>query len=217
MWVDGQTRGLQVIFRDAAVDQSHYFQFHFEWTLPEIIRYPDVEPLHRFEIPHKGLEIFLSRLHYFGLVVWINPKKYTCEHPGEARPVCVFSSNFHIPRLCTPSSNYQGFHAMKIEESNGLGMSQKLVWHMTSVYFTHALLDAQPSHPNPYPRMAMDVFNMIEERQRFDREGIVRQSRYLVLIGSHSDVALVDKMARRPDMKLTKDSVDRFLRNLGMP
>ncbi len=216
-WVDGDTEKLQITLRDPLIDSAHYFVFPLEFTIPRIIYSPDIEPVQRKElvIGEKEYRIMLSRIHYWGLVIWINPELFL--HGIDSRPVCLFSSMVHTPRIWFSNTDGAYKKSSAIKGAPPLKCYDRLSWSIAHYLFCASIPSLKCGNPMPYPSIVNEEKNAIQNpHQRFDRASIVAYSAYVVMVGQGSDVSEVRQQLVEEN-EITVDSLTRFLERLSIP
>lgn len=219
VWVAGDTKYLLVILRKGSTDTTHYFYFPGEYTVPKILKWVDIEPLrkHGVEIGGQSLAVYMSRVHYWGLVLWINPTPRTKPASGGIRPICVFEINFHTPYLA-----YDTDPEVKITEvrgMSGLGWWDRLMWFIASGHFATRVHRISPSDYDGYPTILEETKPeaISDKSQLFDNQSILNATHYVLLVGSSSDVTSLESELADGYGDIFEAKLDDFLGKIGAP
>jgi hypothetical protein len=208
-WLNGDIKHLRVLLRDANADESHYFAFPVELSRTKL---DDVEPLrgHLLRLGEKQFMIYLSRLHHWGLVVWINPEIHTKD--GESRPLCNFAWSAHTPTVHTFRGAHAPWEEYELEDAGKLNGFHRAEWWMARKFFRISIQHLKVDNYGPYPNCYLETKpGGIRKNQLFDVDSIVERTRYALLIGLGPNVDFVYKAMREEPGRITKRSLRRFL------
>src|SRR5687767_5109950 len=113
-FIDGDRTNL-IVMSIQSDSQSVYFYFPFEYTFDVkkllklsggiIIKPNDIEPvkLGEYNDGSKSFTLAMSRYHYYGLVLWINPPTDT--KSNDSKPVVIFANISHTPIIWMDTNN----------------------------------------------------------------------------------------------------------------
>jgi len=215
VWVDGDTDYLHVIFRKYQPDSTHYYHFPGEITFPKIVKWTDIEPVrkHSAQIEGKDYTILLSRIHFWGLVLWINPPPTTQDN--DSRPVCVFDKNVHTPYIHMPDCDHV---QDTVKGTSNLSPFEKLQWYIAISYFAAKLPSVSSRNPQPYPAILQEIKQeaIADPNQRFDLSSILKATHYLILVGRKSEISSVREAIVDSSGDITTVSLESFLRQVGV-
>lgn len=218
VWVDGDKKNLLVILRDSNQDSSHYFYFPAEITFPRIIKLVDIEPLQRRSVPLGGmkLDVMLSRLHYWGLLIWVGFDPV--DVAGEGRPVCIFAPRVHTPLIWFKNAKKYPIRAEPISNAPSLNPLQKIEWLAAISFLTATFRKMSLNNPEPYPSILREEKPeaIADPDQKFGRSNIVANSRFIFVVGDPSAVAQVRGMLVDSAGNMTSPKLDAFLGTAGV-
>ncbi len=213
-WLGGDLKHLRVLVRNESVDAAHYFTFPAERGRTKL---DDVEPVQRgrLRLPGRSFTIMLSRLHYLGLVIWIDPKIH--ERDGSLRPLCRFALSVHTPciDMGEKSKVWEKKDVADAEKTSGFQRAQ--FWLALRLFDLLYWITSDPSlkeYPNVFEEREGVGFESI---QLFDRKSIVNQTRYLLFVCQDSDLNLVKEFTKTSPDSMEKRELEDFLLKLGIP
>lgn len=193
-------------------DGSTYFYFPGEFTFPKLIKWKDIEPARILQrkIGEDSCDIILTRVHYWCLVIWINPDKHNSLN-GE-KPVIYFKWNFHTPHLYKQAALK---HRFDIVGGRILGKKEKLVLKIAMDSFES---DYRSTFDNPrdYPGMAQEIRpRIVGQDQLFDTQSILNNSAKLILIGSSQEINSILTELTEVGVGITLEKIEEFLDSSG--
>lgn len=215
VFIDGDYDNLLVILRMDPPDPAHYYYFPGEFSFPRIVKWADIEPLrrHTLQMNESQYELVLSRIHYNGLAIWLNPTRHN--DGKEERPICVFEKNVHTPYICMAKG--VSSTVKKVNRGDGLGWNRKLEWFIAIKYFLLRAHQVSSDQPKGYTNILQEVkLDAIHHKdQRFDTESIKTATHYVVLIGPPSDITAVrPKLEDARTGNITQASLEAFVSGL---
>jgi hypothetical protein len=204
-FVDGDIKHMYEVNR-LPYDSSTYFYYPFELTITRIFKAHDVEPARRIYVRIDDIyELVLSRYHFWGLTVWINPVRH--ESGSESKPVVEFGSISHTPYVIVDNPVCRGRRIVKKEQ---LRWSDKIEWKMAKMFFRperhHRIRD-----PKDYPATGTHKPETREAGWKFDDEAILSDSAEVLLIGSDKDIECIFNKLRGTSEHINESSLKDFL------
>jgi hypothetical protein len=214
VWVDGDTGNLLVILRRNPPDSTHYYYFPGEISPIKIVKWVDVEPVRRHSAQIHGVDhmIFLSRIHFWGLVLWIDPPPLT----PDGRPVCVFDMNFHTPYFIMQNSNW--VQEDNVKDASSLSWVDKGELFIAIKYFTPRIMSVSSTNPQPYPAILQETKQeaIADPKTRFDLSSILSAAHTLLFVGAKPNVSSVRDALKDSSGDITKASLKSFLKQIGV-
>lgn len=200
--VDGPEDPSLVILRNN--DSTRYFYWPGEWTIPSwknlsFFKKNDIEPV-------KIKDNFaLSRYHYHGLIVWINPRL----HRG--LPISNFSRNFHSPRIIANSQQTHKFILIadpeRVQEKDLSG------YRATRNAVVPTLTSINPNNPRGYANLLVDEVGTPVQvlSTPFDADYVQNIALELIVIGTVSEIDLLENaLMSLGSGEVTADSIITF-------
>lgn len=193
-------------------DNSTYFYFPGEFTFPKLIKWKDIEPARILQrkIGEACYDIVLTRVHYWCLIIWINPDKHNSLN-GE-KPVIYFKWNFHTPHLYKQSALKQRFDILG---GRTLGKKEKLVLTIAMGSFDS---DSRHAFENPrdYPGMAQEIRpRVVGQDQLFDTQAILNNSAKVILVGTSQEINSILTELTEVGAGITTKKIQEFLEGSG--
>jgi hypothetical protein len=224
-FIDGDITNL-IVMSLQSDSQSAYFYFPFEYTFdfkrllkPSggiIIKSNDIEPVKLGEYKNGSISFTLamSRYHYYGLVLWINPP--TCTKSNECKPVVIFANISHTPIIWMDNNNQ--IIDLKII-NNKLNPFQKIDSALSkSLFKVLRKVKKKNIIPNYYPSIVSEIKASVikDPSQQFDNSSIMNNSNYVYLIGSQSDINLVQNELIDNTRNISSYSLTNFFQNITL-
>lgn len=174
VFVDGRTDPtFVIIFKDN--HDVHYFYWPYEFTASKQFPKPnDVEPIKKKD------SIFLSRYHYYGLTVWLDPKIH------ESKAVCFFASHWHTPIIL---NNKKTIKTVKLRKYEEIELIERIKYWLGKWYFEVQIKKAKLKNPREYKsKITIPLEQPFEEEKLFDKNFIKRHTKELIIIGNENQV-----------------------------
>lgn len=210
-YLRGSLKNMFVIFR-MEDDGVIYFYYPTE----HLAKPNDIEPV-RMGIAQldKKYDVAMSRVHCWGLVIWINPVPSI--RGKKSRPVVTFRWDVHTPLLSTSTNN-----SRKHEIVGGRAVHPVLDWEWWPglAYFWTGLrkgdnMGVNFSHLSRYPGIVREMKSVIRnEEQLFDNAHILENMNSVILVGTPSDIAALENFLLDSQGRLTKKALEKFLQML---
>jgi hypothetical protein len=194
IFLDGPEDPEFVVVFDA--DDVHYFYWPYEWTISKKLpKASDVEPVKIRE------NVVLSRFHYFGMTIWINPKK-----DGEL-PIVSFTRNMHSPIAI--HNNDIKIEMVPLENYDTIPWYEKPGYWIGKEYFKNQIKDTKLNSPREYySKIVIPQGDVFEEKILFDKNSVLKFIKELIIIGTDKDISdFISKIKGKNSQKLTADLV----------
>lgn len=177
VWINGSVKPNLVLLYDNG-DASHYFYWNYELTPTSIIKSTDVEPI------RLNKNIVLSRLHFHGLTIWINPSLH------EGKPLSQFMKNFHIPLIVMENEKIIVKYESIVDAS--IPLKDKPAYYAAKFFTLEIYLKLKPPKKRKisdyHSKCVVPTDEFIPNFLLFNKEYIKNNLAELIIIGKESDV-----------------------------
>ena len=177
-------------------DDVHYFYWPYEFTASKNpIKSNDVEPV------KVQKNIVLSRFHYYGLTIWINPKM-----DGNL-PIISFTGNWHSP-IAIHDDDVE-IEKFPLENYDTIPWYEKPGYWIGKEYFKNQIKDTKLNSPREYySKIVIPQGDVFEEKILFDKNSVLKFIKELIIIGTDKDISdFISKIKGKNSQKLTADLV----------
>lgn len=198
VWLDGPSDPSFVILRDN--DDAQYFYWPIEISAP--IRTNDTEPVKVKQ------NVVLSRYHFYGLTIWVNPPH------NSNMPVAYFAPNFHTPLIIMNDEKI-----IQIENVSNpplVDLKDRIIYAAARRLFRINLEVNYPTTNNPrhyQDRFVKEIGNPLSQiSYLFDANFVRNFALELILIGKEDEIKKLinDLRALHPSRELTMDNIIDF-------
>lgn len=194
---------------------SNYFYYPTE----HLVKPNDIEPVTLTSL--QDFSLALTRIHYWGLAVWINP--LIAQMNGCGKPVITFTWNVHTPIICMPPLAY---NTPKGYDVHGIGFRfgwNGLQWAIGKGSWEaevedKAFLNSTFNDLKEYPAIVREEkANAIRNaKQRFDKQSVLTNTKRVYLVGDGRHISALEKILLGGQNVLTTSQLGKFL-DLIMP
>jgi|APSaa5957512535_1039671.scaffolds.fasta_scaffold27685_2 hypothetical protein len=181
-------------------DDVHYFYWPYEFTASKNpIKSNDVEPV------KVQKNIVLSRFHYYGLTIWINPKM-----DGNL-PIISFTGNWHSP-IAIHDDDVE-IEKFPLENYDTIPWMERGPYWLGKFAFEKQIQSTKLTSPRGYnSKIVIPQGDLFEEKILFDRNYIFKFIKELIIIGEKNDISNLIYQIKKKDSKnkLTVNSITKF-------
>ena len=198
VWLDGPSDPSFVVSRDN--DDAHYFYWPIEISVP--IRTNDTEPV------KVGQNTVLSRYHFYGLTIWVNPPN------NSNMPIASFAPNFHTPIII--DNRDKSIRVAGISDSPAVSLRNRISYVSFRRLFTLSLRINYPTASNPRhyrDRLVREIGQSIRQvSYLFDADFVRNFSLELIIIGKDVEISNLLEELRNlsPAKEITMENIIRF-------
>lgn len=198
VWLDGPSDPSFVVLRDN--DDAHYFYWPIEISAP--IRTNDTEPVKVRQ------NTVLSRYHFYGLTIWVNPPN------NDNMPIASFAPNFHTPIII--ANRDKSIRVANISDSPAMSLRDKISYLGFRRLFTLSLQVNYPTTSNPRhyrDRLVREIGQSIRQVSHlFDADFVRNFSLELIIIGNDTEICnLLDELRNlSPTREITVENIIKF-------
>lgn len=206
VWMEDSADPTFVIIRNN--DNAHYFYWPFEF-LSVILKANDVEPI---KVKEEDKTYVLSRFHFYGLTVWIDPQKHSQDN--EDKPVAKFMRNFHTP-IIVPNKN-KTVDNKDIQNPNKIPLKDRPWYWAASGGFRLYLKFQRTNYRNVknyYSKLVQEIGDPIAAKSHlFDDDYIRNFSNEMIIIGEQNEIDSLINRIKNLDSgnQLTPDAIISF-------
>jgi hypothetical protein len=208
----GSLKNMFVISR-MQQDETLYFYYPTE----HVAKPKDIEPIRKASIQlNQKYELALSRVHRWGLVVWINPFEATTIK--QTKPIVTFSLDVHTPFMAMKERESR---VNKVHEGRDLDPIEALEWLSGKAIFLAGLrwlkhTDTAFKQLSEYPAVVKEIKEPVicNQEQLFDNASILRNTYSMILIGSQDDIACLESVLLDRSGRMTLQTLEAFLKSL---